>query len=273
MRFGLTDDELAERIPSGHAKLWQNRVGWATSYLFNVGALARPRRSVYQITDRGQTLLQENPERVDIGVLTQYPELREFRSARDPSGTPEISAPPIVGTSETTPEEAIDASYRQLRAALARELLDQIAAQDSDFFEQLVLDLLQAMGYGGDWSGASLRRGGPNDEGIDGVIYEDRLGLDVVYVQAKQWSGTVGRPVIQAFVGALQGARASKGVIMTTSTFAASTADYVERVSPRIVMIDGRRLAELMIDHDVGVTTATTYRLKRIDQDYFVEPD
>ena len=226
------------------------------------------------MTDRGRTLLQQNAERIDLGeTRAQYPELREFRSARDPSGTPEIEAPVTLFTTETTPEEAIDSSYRQLRAALARELLDQITAQSSDFFEQLVLDLLQAMGYGGDWSGSSLRRGGSNDEGIDGVIYEDRLGLDVVYVQAKRWSGTVGRPVIQAFVGALHGARASKGVIMTTSTFAAGATEYVERVSPRIVMIDGRQLAELMIDHDVGVATAITYRLKRIDQDYFVESD
>jgi restriction system protein len=270
-RFGLTEEELAERLPSGLARTFDNRVGWAATYLYRVGLLSRPRRSVYAITDRGREVLAANPERVDLSVLSQFPEFAEFRKAsgtrRSRRGIEVTEAPAVAETA--TPEERIEAAYQELRQALIAEVRDRISAMSFTAFEDLVLDVLHAMGYGDGTEDSTLRTGRSGDAGIDGVIREDRLGLDVVYVQAKRWDATVGRPVVQGFVGALQGARASKGIIFTASAFSSDARDYAASVSPRVILIDGDRLAALMIDYNVGVSDRETYPVKRVDSDYF----
>jgi restriction system protein len=271
-QFNLTGEELAERLPSGLARTFDNRVGWAATYLYRVGLLARPRRSVYSITDRGRDVLAANPERIDLGVLAQFPEFDDFRKstsgrrARKQSVTAQLSA-----VETATPEERMHAADDELRKALVADLRDRISAMPYAAFEELVLDVLHAMGYGDGTEGSRLRTGGSGDAGIDGVIREDKLGLDVLYVQAKRWGASVGRPVVQAFVGALQGARASKGIIFTASTFTSDARSYAATVSPRVILVDGQRLAELMVDHDVGVSVRDTYTVKRIDGDYFGE--
>ena len=261
--FGLSPEELEERIPSGRAKTFQNRVGWAVTYLYRTGLLDRPKRSVYRITERGRTVFQQNPERIDLGVLRQFD---EFRKPASPAKGAFLAETILEGT---TPEETIDAAYGEYRRALIEELLDRVRLQSPLFFEQLVLDVLLAMGYGGSRQEAGERLGRSGDAGLDGVIREDRLGLDVIYLQAKRWENTVGRPTIQAFVGALQGARASKGVLITSSNFSSEAQSYADSVSPRVILVDGPTLAGLMVDHDVGVTPTPPYVLKRIDEDYF----
>jgi restriction system protein len=272
-RFALTEEDLAERLPSGLAKTFDNRVGWAATYLFRVGLLARPRRSVYVITERGREVLTANPERVDLGVLSQFPEFSEFRKAsgtrRRAGSEASMSQPAVAETA--TPEELIEVAYGELREALIAELRDRISAISPTAFEDLVLDVLYAMGYGDGTEHSRLRMGGSGDAGIDGVIREDRLGLDVVYVQAKRWEASVGRPVVQGFVGALQGARAAKGIIFTASSFSPDARAYAEGVSPRVILVDGEDLAALMIDHNVGVSDRETYIVKRVDSDYFGE--
>jgi restriction system protein len=273
--FGLTEEDLAERLPSGLARTFDNRVGWPATYLYRVGLLARPRRSVYEITDRGREVLAANPERVDLGVLSQFAEFGEFRKASGARSTTRgdagVATQDSVVTETATPEERIDVAYQELRQALIAELRDRISAVSPTAFEDLVLDVLHAMGYGDGTEHSRLRTGASGDAGIDGVIREDRLGLDVVYVQAKRWEATVGRPVVQGFVGALQGARASKGIIFTASAFSSEATEYAASVSPRVVLVDGERLATLMIDHNVGVSDRETYAVKRVDSDYFGE--
>ncbi len=270
-RLGLTEDELAERLPSGLARTFDNRVGWAATYLYRVGLLARPRRSVYVITGRGREVLAANPERVDLAVLSKFPEFAEFRKASGARrrGSAGVATLESVVTETATPEERIDTAYQELRQALIAEVRDRISAVSPTAFEDLVLDVLHAMGYGDGTESSRLRTGASGDAGIDGVIREDRLGLDVVYVQAKRWEATVGRPVVQGFVGALQGARASKGIIFTASAFSGEAQEYAASVSPRVVLVDGERLAALMIDHNVGVSDRETYAVKRVDSDYF----
>jgi restriction system protein len=210
----LTAADLEERIPSGRAKTFQNRVGWAATYLYRTGLLERPARSLYRITERGRHLLQAHPHRIDLAVLDQFPEFREFRDARKKREPTPLSDEPSQPAT-TTPEETIDAAYPEHREALALELTDWIRQQSPAFFERLVLDVLLATGYGGSRAQAAQRLGRSGDGGLDGVIWEDRLGLDLIYVQAKRWKqdSTVGRPEVQGFVGALQGARAPKGVL------------------------------------------------------------
>lgn len=252
--FQLTDEELAEMIPSGRARLFVNRVGWATTYLFQSGLLDRPRRAVYRITDRGRRALVDNPTRIDVGVLQQF----------DEPGPP---APPEPDAD--TPEERIGHAYAEFRDALAGELLQRVNEQHPDFLEDLVLDVLVAMGYGGSRDDAATRLGKTGDGGVDGVIREDVLGLDAIYVQAKRWTNQVGSPQIAEFVGALQGQGATKGVFITTSTFSGPAREFAEKVHARIVLIDGPALANLMIDHGVGVAAGHSYSLLRIDDDYF----
>lgn len=271
--FHLTDEERAEMLPSGKGRKWNNRVGWAATYLYRSGLLERPRRSVYRITDRGRTVLQQNPQRVDNDVLGVFEEFREFRFSATSGGAPgpptsgaETAPTPQPRDDDQTPEERMDAAHKQLRAALAAELLDRVMEQDPAFFERLVMDVLQAMGYG---RGQQL--GGSGDEGFDGVIDEDRLGLDRIYVQAKRWTNTVGRPEVQGFVGALAGRGATKGVFITTSDFSAGAGAYAQQVQARVILMDGQQLAQLMIEHDVGVSLGTRYDVKRIDLDYFAD--
>jgi restriction system protein len=267
-RFDLTQEELAERLPSGSAKTFDNRVGWATTHLHHAQLLDRTRHGVYVITDRGREVLASHPERIDLAYLSQFPELVEFRTGG--AATAGDTGPPDPGvTEEATPEERMEAAYQELRRTLVGELRERIATMSPDAFEDLVLDVLYAMGYGDGTEDSRVRTGRSGDAGIDGLIREDRLGLDSVYVQAKRWQGTVGREVVQGFVGALQGVRASKGIMFTASTFSGGAEQYAATVSPRVVLIDGERLAELMADHNVGVNDRETYAIKRVDTDYF----
>jgi len=271
-RFSLSQTDLDELIPSGRVTTFQNRVGWAATYLYRTKLIDRPRRAVYRITDRGRQVLAENLERIDLRVLGQFEELAEFRHAKSPPAGPGV-VEVIPTEDEQTPEERIERAYRELSSALAAELLDRISEQSPEFFEQLVLDVLHAMGYGGSRDDAAERLGQSGDEGVDGVIREDRLGLDLIYVQAKRWKNGVGRPEIQKFFGALHGQRATKGVFITTSSFSREATEYAEGVTPRVILVDGIELAQLMIEHGVGVTVSHGYELKRVDLDYFVDED
>jgi restriction system protein len=268
--FGITENERAELLPSGTAPLFDNRVGWARTYLKQAGLLESPKRGFMRITERGLAALSKSPARIDIAYLDQFPEFRMFRNRRrETVGEVTAEVGPQVVESQLTPEDALAAAYGKLRAGLEEELLDQVRSVSPAFFERLVIDLLVAMGYGGTRQDAGRAIGRSGDGGIDGIIKEDRLGLDVIYVQAKRWEGTVGRPEIQKFAGALQGQRASKGVFITTSNFSREALDYVATISSKIIRMDGAMLAKLMVDHNVGVSSVGIYELKKIDTDYF----
>ncbi len=268
--FGLSEEEKTALLPSGRQRIFANRVAWSKVYLGQAGLLTSPKRGFLKISQRGIEVLRQKPERIDIKFLDRFPEFVEFRtSGKKNHAETEPSA--ISGPEPETPEEALEAAYQSLRTALATELLTRVKAAAPQFFERLVVELLLAMGYGGSRKEAGEAIGKSGDEGIDGIINEDRLGLDVIYLQAKKWEGTVGRPELQKFVGALQGKRARKGVFITTGSFSPEAIDYVSRIDPKIVLIAGRHLAELMIDFNIGVTALASYQLKRIDTDYFGE--
>jgi restriction system protein len=273
--FSLTQEELAEMIPSGRAKTFANRVAWAMTHMYQARLLDRPRRSVYRITPRGIEVLAAEPKRVDLKILAQFDEYRAFRTKGGATSDAESAAGTEfeVISSDHTPEEQISAAYRSIRSALVADLLERVADKPSQFFERLVLDVLRAMGYGGVGADSTTHLGQSGDEGVDGVIREDKLGLDLIYVQAKRWSNPVGRPEIQKFFGALHGKRASKGVFITTSFFTSEAASYADGVTPRIILIDGHQLARLMVDYGVGVSTVETYELKRVNLDYFADED
>jgi restriction system protein len=268
--FKLTPAERAALLPSGQQGIFKNRIGWARTYLKKAGLLESPKRGVFRITECGVKTLASNPPKIDVKYLEQFPEFIEFRNAAKSENDGATSAAELSQT-KTTPEEAIELAHQGLREQLAAELLSRILGCSSTFFEQLVVELLVKMGYGGSRRDAGERIGQTGDCGIDGIIKEDRLGLDTIFIQAKRWQGSVGRPEIQKFVGALQGQRAKKGVFITTSSYTAEAADYATRIDTKVVLIDGKQLAGLMIDFDVGVAPAATYVVKRIDSDYFEE--
>lgn len=240
-------------------------------YLEQAGLVESETRGHFQITDRGREVLATQPRRIDISFLERFEEFRQFRNARHRQEPREVLSADPGGLQSQTPEEALEQSYLAIRSDLASELLQRVKASSPQFFEGLVVDLLIRMGYGGNRAEAGRAIGSSGDEGIDGIISEDRLGLDNIYIQAKRWEGTVGRPEIQKFVGALHGKRARKGVFITTGAFSAEAIDYVSRIDPRVVLIDGAQLADYMLDLNVGVTHRATYELKRIDSDYFSE--
>jgi restriction system protein len=268
-QFSLAAEEREELLPSGNQTVYENRIGWARTYLKMAGLLEYVKRGVFRITDRGQEVLANPPAAIDIKYLDQFPEFQEFRNKKKKDKTEKVDANDLY----ETPDEVIEASYQQLRDELTTELLDQIQAMSWRFFERLVIELLLEMGYGGSRkeAGEAFQRG--SDEGIDGIIKEDRLGLDIIYVQAKRWKdgSTVGRPEIQKFAGALQGKRARKGVFITTSDFSKEAFEYAGMIDSKIILIGGSRLAELMMEHGVGVATTRSYEIKRIDLDYFTE--
>lgn len=266
--FGLTEAERAELLPSGRQSRFANRVAWAKVYLERGGLLSSPGRGQFAITERGRAVLASPPQRISIRFLEQFPEFAEFRS-RNHRRNASITPTPSLADEAETPEELLEAAFQSIRSGLAADLLGRVKAMPPQFFEHLVVDLLLRMGYGGARGGSGEAVGRSGDEGIDGVISEDRLGLDVVYLQAKRWEGTVGRPEVQKFVGALHGRRARKGVFITTGTFSSDAETYVQTIDPRVVLIDGDQLAELMIDFDVGVAKEREYILKRVDSDFF----
>lgn len=268
--FQLTSAERNELLASGQQAIFNNRVGWANSYLKKAGLLESPRRGALRITARGKQILGDNPERIDVKYLERFPEFIEFRDASR-NNRETTTTESVVVTAEQTPEEALELAHQGLRLSLAQDILSRIFSCSPTFFERLVVELLVKMGYGGSRRDAGERIGQSGDGGIDGIIKEDRLGLDTIYIQAKRWKGAVGRPEIQKFVGALQGQRAKKGVFITTSFYTAEAIEYASRIDTKVVLIDGQLLANLMMDFDVGVSVSASYIVKRIDSDYFEE--
>ncbi|KRA45214.1 restriction endonuclease [Pseudoxanthomonas sp. Root630] len=270
--FNLTPEERATRLPSGQQTALRNRTGWASFYLMKAGLLIKPKRGYFEITQRGRDVLESPPASIDKAFLANFAEFREFLTGA--AVEPSANADSGLGSStpdHATPDEALQGAYQQLRSELASQVLERLLQVSPEFFEQLVVELLVVMGYGGSRRDAGERIGRSGDGGIDGIIKEDRLGLDVIYIQAKRWQATVGRPEIQKFVGALHGQRARKGVFMTTSAFSADARDYVSHIDVKVVLLDGIQIANLMIDHGVGVTPVATYVVKRLDSDYFDE--
>lgn len=267
--FNLSDEERKSLLPSGQQTVFDNRVGWARTHLKKAVLLEYPKRGFFEITERGKDLLIQNPTKINIKFLNQFPEHIEFLNSKKDN---DKSEPEIIEISETTPQESIEFGYQKIRKELELELLNRVKSCSPDFFERLVVDLLVKMGYGGSRRDAGRAIGKSGDGGIDGIIKEDKLGLDIVYIQAKRWDNTVvGRPEIQKFVGALHGQRARKGVFITTSRFSQEAREYVSIIDSKIVLIDGQELAQLMIDNHVGVSTVSIYEIKKIDSDYFTD--
>lgn len=274
-QFQLSDEERKELLPSGKQPVFENRVGWARTHLKKAGLLESPKRGYFKITSKGMEILKDGPSEINIKYLKQFPEYVNFISGTerkppdgDSNNTTDQDTDKIA---RKTPAELIDEGYNQLRKDLAQELLEQVKNSSPDFFETLVVDLLVKMGYGGSFKDAGQAVGKSGDEGIDGIIKEDRLGLDVIYLQAKRWDNTVSSSEIQKFVGALHGKKAKKGVFITTSSFSKQALDFVNKVDTKVILIDGQQLAELMIDYDVGVSRSDIYEIKKIDTDYFIE--
>jgi len=266
-QFDLTDEEKRELLPSGKQAKFNNRVSWARTYMKKAGFLESTGRGMFRITELGQEVLREGPSEINVKFLARYPAFQEFRGV--PSQNDDLQQKSDV---TQTPEEILEASYQEIRGDLAQELLERIMNCSPEFFENLVVDLLVAMGYGGSRKDAGQAVGRTGDGGIDGIIKEDKLGLDAICIQAKRWEGTVGRPIVQAFAGSLMGEGAGKGVLITTSKFSKEARDYVTAIQqPRIILIDGEELAQMMIDHDIGVADVAAYRVKRVDMDYFGE--
>jgi restriction system protein len=264
-KFNLTDQERRQLLPSGQQPIFDNRVGWARTYMKKAGFLETTKRGYFKITPRGTEVLSQKLQKIDIQYLREFPEFIEFQTTKREVDVPKIDR------SDATPEESLEAAYDNLRSALAGELLAQLKTNPPSMFEKIVVDLLLKMGYGGSRKDAGQAIGKSGDEGIDGIIKEDKLGLDIIYIQAKRWEAQVGRPEIQKFAGALQGKRARKGIFITTSTFSREARDYASGIDTKIILLDGEEIAGLMIDHGVGVSPVATYEVKRLDTDYFAE--
>lgn len=265
--FKLSEQERRKMLPSGKQEVFDNRIGWSRTYLKKAGLIEAPVKGVHRITDRGLDVLKKKPQRIDVNFLLQFKEFQEFRALRHPKSeeTSELEA------NDKTPEESLEIAYQRIRDDLAAELLQRLKTCSPAFFERLVVEVIVKMGYGGNRQDAGKAVGKSGDGGIDGIIKEDKLGLDAIYIQAKRWDNTVGRPEIQKFVGALTGQRAKKGLFITTSEFSVEAEDYVSRIDAKVVLIDGETLAQLMIEHNVGVSTVNTYEVKKVDSDYFSE--
>jgi len=270
-QFGLTDDERKELLPSGVQPIFDNRVGWAKTYLKKAGLIDTPKRATVTITNRGLEILKKNLDSINVKFLKQFPEFVEFQTAKREDNETETEIETTEEQSTQTPEETLETAYQKIRKSLAQDLINRVMTLSPAFFERLVVELLVKMGYGGSIKDAGRAIGKSGDEGIDGTIKEDKLGLDIIYIQAKRWSGVVGRPELQKFVGALAGQGAKKGIFITTSSFTRDALDYVPRNETKIVLIDGEQLAQLMIDYNLGVTSMNSYEVKRIDSDYFGE--
>ncbi len=270
--FKLSDEERQEMMPSGVQTKIYNRLTWARSSLGKAGFLIAAGSGRFKITPEGIRAIQENPGGISVKILQNYPTYAAAASASHMGSAPKILNPVTEeDIGRQTPQELLESSFQLIQTQLAQELLGRIGKCSPAFFERLVVDLLVAMGYGGSRKDAGQAIGKSGDEGIDGIIKEDRLGLDAVYVQAKRWKNTVGRPDVQAFAGSLEGHRARKGVFITTSQFSGEARDYVGRIEKKIILIDGQQLADLAIEYKVGVAELTSYSVKRLDLDYFEE--
>lgn len=269
-RFQLTEEERRKLLPSGTQEVFSNRVGWARTYLKKAGLLEIPRRGLWRITDRGKGVLGQNLARIDAKYLRQFPEFLDGGTEKR-GKTDGIELGDLSDVREWTPEETLEAAVEGLQKTLENDLLQQVRSCTPEFFEKLVVELIVKMGYGGSRKDAGQAIGRSGDGGIDGIIKEDPLGLDVVYIQAKRWEGNVGRPEIQKFAGALQGHRAKRGIFITTADFSPDAKSYAENIDSKIVLISGKELVRLMIQHDLGVNVVGTYHVKRVDTDYFSE--
>ncbi|CAN5682792.1 restriction endonuclease [soil metagenome] len=272
-KFGLTDEERSALLPSGNQERFKNRASWARTYLSKAGLVAKVGRGTVEITDLGKEVLASPPPSINISYLLQFQSFQEFRlrpAVSDSEGaqpSEHVDEPVLVPVED--PIDRLETAYLELRSSLAEELLETVKVSSPEFFESLVVDLLVAMGYGGSRKDAGQAVGKSGDGGIDGIIKEDRLGLDFVYIQAKRWEGPVSRPMVQGFAGSLDGYRARKGVFITTSRFTSDAHAYVNNIEKRIVLIDGEQLTNYMIDFGIGVTDVSTIHVRRIDQDYF----
>jgi len=271
--LGLTEDDLKEMLPSGLQRTFVNRIGWATTYMKKANLLESTRRGYFRITPRGQELLLKKPATINVKILKQYPEFLEFQKLKGTRrGEKTTTAKESLDASTATPSEALEAAYENLRDELIDELLTKLKQSSPSFFERIVVEFLVKMGYGGSRADAGKAIGKSGDGGIDGIIKEDKLGLDVVYIQAKRWDNNpVGRPDVMQFAGALQAQKANKGIFITTSRFTEDARGYVSQIGSKIVLIDGERLSHLMVEHDVGVSIISLYPVKKIDADYFDE--
>lgn len=269
--LSLSLDDRAELLNSGRQFVYENRIGWARTYLKKAGLVESPGRGLVQITDRGRQVLAQKPAALNVRFLKQFPEFREFHTYRPLPLVADAASPESSAEDDETPRDTLERVQGELQEQLAVDLLERIKKAPPAFFERLVVDLLLQMGYGGSHEDAGRTIGKAGDGGIDGIINEDRLGLDVIYIQAKRWDNPVGRPVVQTFAGSLEGVRARKGVLITTSTFTSEAFAYVKQIEKRIVLVDGQQLANFMIQHNVGVAVEATYEVKRMDLDYFGE--
>ncbi len=266
-QFDLSEEERRKLLPSGQQALFANRVAWARTHLKQAVLLEPTCRGHFRITKRGLIVLKQNPPNINIKFLDQFEEFTKFRNRKKEKPDKHNE----VVHEDKTPEEALEIAYQNLRDDLANDLLQQIKTSPPSLFEKLVVELLVKMGYGGSRKDAGKAIGKSGDEGIDGIIKEDRLGLDIIYIQAKRWENTVGRPEIQKFAGALQGQRAKKGIFISTSNFSREAHDYASRIDTKIVLIDGEQLTQFMIDYNIGVASVSNYDIKRMDSDYFTE--
>jgi restriction system protein len=264
--FQLTNQELRELLPSGQQETFANRVNWAKTYLKKAGLIHSTRRGYFQISERGINDLQKKPSRIDIKFLRQY---REFIDGLKPHLKQDLSEELPIQNEQATPTDTIEAAHQKLQAELASDLIEQIKETPPSLFERIVVELLVKMGYGGSRKDAGKAIGRSGDEGIDGIINEDKLGLDVIYIQAKRWKDTISRPEIQKFAGALQGQRAKKGIFITTSGFSKEAREFTQKIDIKIILIDGEQLAQMLINYNVGVSVVQAYEVKRIDSDYF----
>lgn len=271
-KLGLTEKERDELLPSGKQRLLHNRVHWAKFYMSKAGLINSPKRGVFVASASGKALLDKGPQVINVETLKAYPSFADFyKNDENGEQSENVAAAFAATNSDVTPEEQIDAAHAMLSEALKIELLQRVLDQSPVFFERLIVDLLVAMGYGGSHEDAARQLGKSGDGGIDGVIDEDRLGLDRIYVQAKRYSpgSVVGRPEVQSFVGSLVGLGANRGVFVTTSTFSKQAVDYVKGLQQRVILMDGSRLADLMLEFGVGVRTSRLVEVKRIDEDFF----
>jgi restriction system protein len=269
--LNLTKEDREEMLPSGTQRRFVNRLAWTKVHLSKAGLIMSPRRSVYKITQRGLDALKENPDKINMGYLKQFEEYREFIKPTKGKDNADSDIGPLA-ESLTTPRETLENAYQVLRKELVQDILEKVKQATPRYFEEIVVELLVRMGYGGTVKDAGQATQYTNDEGVDGVIKEDKLGLDVIYIQAKRYKDiAIGRPEIQAFVGALDGKHANKGIFLTTSRFADTAFAYVKSISKKVVLIDGEQLANYMIDYNLGVSTTAVFELKKIDNDYFGE--
>lgn len=277
--FNLSEEERKELLPSGQQPIFDNRVGWARTYLKKAGLIESSKRGLFKITDKGIEVLKSNPEKINNHFLMQFDDFKKFKNIKFESGLETELLPNMQSTASDieilddskSPEETIEFLVKDLQQQLAEDLLERIKQNPPSFFENLVALLLLQMGYGSSKQDILQNTGKSGDEGIDGIIKEDILGLDKIYIQAKRWQGNVGRPEIQKFVGALHGQNAHKGIFITTSGFSNGATIYANSINSNVVLIDGDKLAELMIRYNLGVSVKQAYEIKKIDEDFFAD--